>query len=167
LKLNISTTNHKTERKTKMENIFKICKRGIIAILTLCILLGIAGAGLNVTAMAAETTATVEETAVATEEITTVVVEESTISTEEPTVATEENTQELVPMMARGCYDYNTVGDCMSDISSIYGFDYSSNGTGYSCSGNYSVAINNSHNYLNVILSYNGSCIGIYTCSRR
>jgi hypothetical protein len=88
-----------------MENIFKICKRGIIAILTLCILLGIAGAGLNVTAMAAETTATVEETAVATEEITTVVVEESTISTEEPTVATEENTQELVPMMATRCYD--------------------------------------------------------------
>ena len=65
---------------------------------------------------------------------------------------------------AGGCYDYN---DCMSDISSINGFDYSSCGTGYSCSGNYSVAINNSHNYLSVILSYNGSCIGIHTCSRR
>ena len=56
-----------------MENIFKISKRGIIAILTLCILLGIAGTCFNVTAMAAETTTTVEETAVATEEITTVV----------------------------------------------------------------------------------------------
>ncbi len=88
-----------------MENIFKISKRGIIAILTLCILLGIAGAGLNVTAMAAETTATVEETAVATEEITTVVVEESTTSTEDTTVVTEENTQELVPRMATRCYD--------------------------------------------------------------
>lgn len=86
-----------------MENIFKISKRGIIAILTLCMLLSISGTGLNVTAMAAETTATVEETAVATEEITTVVVEESTISTEEPTVATEETTPELMPMMARGC----------------------------------------------------------------
>ena len=88
-----------------MENIFKISKRGIIAILTLCILLGIAGAGLNVTAMAAETTATVEETAVATEEITTVVVEESATSTEDTTVVTEENTQELVPRMATRCYD--------------------------------------------------------------
>ena len=88
-----------------MENIFKISKRGIIAILTLCILLGIAGTGLNVTAMAAETTATVEEIAVATEEITTVVVEESTTSTEDTTVVTEENTQELVPRMATRCYD--------------------------------------------------------------
>lgn len=88
-----------------MENIFKISKRGVIAILTLCILLGIAGTGLNVTAMAAETTATVEETAVATEEITTVVVEESTTSTEDTTVVTEENTQELVPRMATRCYD--------------------------------------------------------------
>ena len=115
---------------------------------------------MNVTAMAAETTATVEETAIATEEITTVVVEETTEVVEETTtVASEVTTQELMPMMARGCYDYN---DCMSDISSINGFDYSSCGMGYSCSGNYSVAINNSHNYLSVILSYNGSCIGIY-----
>ena len=94
-----------------MENIFKISKRGIIAILTLCILLGIAGTCFSVTAMAAEITVTVEETAVATEEITTVVVEESTISTVEPVVSTEdttvvaeENTQELVPRMARACW---------------------------------------------------------------
>ena len=94
-----------------MESIFKTSKRGIIVILTLCILLGIAGTGLNVIAMAPETTATVEETLVATEEITTVVVEESTISTEEPTVVTEnttvvpeKNTQELVPRMARACW---------------------------------------------------------------
>lgn len=111
--------------------------------------------------MAAETTATVEETEIATEEITTVGVEETTEVVEETTTVASEvvTTQELMPMMARGCYDYN---DCMSDISFIYGFDYSSCGTGYSCSGNYSVAINNSHNYLSVILSYNGSCIGIY-----
>ena len=95
-----------------MGNIFKISKRGIIAILTLCILFGIAGICLNVTAMAAENTATVEETAVAIEEIATVVIEESTISTEESTVATEdttvvveENTQELVPRMATRCCD--------------------------------------------------------------
>ena len=94
-----------------MENIFKISKRGIIAILTLCILLSIAGTCFSVTAMAAEITVTVEETAVATEEITTVVVEESTISTVEPVVSTEdttvvaeENTQELVPRKARACW---------------------------------------------------------------
>lgn len=75
---------------------------------------------------------------------------------------------ELMPMMAsRSCYDYNTVDDCMRDISSIYGFSYSLSGNSYTCSGNYSVSINNSHNYLNVILSYNGSCIAMYTCSRR
>lgn len=83
-----------------MENIFKISKRGIIAILALCILLSIAGTGLNVTAMAAETTATVEETAVA---------------TEDTTVVTEESTQELVPRMATRCYD---------PLTSYFGSDY-------------------------------------------
>ena len=71
-----------------MENIFKAGKRGIIATLTLCMLLGIAGTCLSVTAMAA--TATVEETAV---------------STENATVVIDETIQELVPMMARGCED--------------------------------------------------------------
>ena len=89
-----------------MENIFKISKRGIIVILTLCILLGIAGTGVNVAAMAEETIVYSEATAVATEEITTVVVEETTISTEEPTVAIGETTPELMPMMARGCSNY-------------------------------------------------------------
>ena len=102
-----------------MKNIFKISKRGIIAILTLCILLGNAGTCINVAAMAAETTASVEETA----------------------VATDKTTQELMPMMARMCYDYNTVDDCMRDISSTYGFDYSLSGNSYTCNGN-------SHNYI-------------------
>lgn len=86
-----------------MENIFKISKRGIIAILTLCILLGIAGACLNVSAMAAETTATVEGT-------TAIVAEEITMPKEDDTVATEAITPELMPMMARGCEnDYNHI----------------------------------------------------------
>ena len=136
-----------------MEKIFEINKRGITVILTLCILIGIAGTCLNITAMAAETTA-------ATEEIT-------TIATEETTIATEDTTQELVPMMASWCCDYETVDDCMSDISSIYDFDYSPDGRGYSCSGDYSVVINNSHNYLNVILNYLGKCIDVFTCRRR
>ena len=89
-----------------MENIFKISKRGIIAILALCILLGIAGTCMDVTAMASETAATVEETAVATEEITTVVVEETTLSTEENRVATEETIPELVPVMASECCNH-------------------------------------------------------------
>ncbi len=71
-----------------MKSIIKTSKRGIIVILTLCILSGIIGTCVNVAAMAAETTATVEET---------------TVTTEDTTVVTEENTQELVPMMARGC----------------------------------------------------------------
>lgn len=121
-----------------MENFFKTSNRGIIAILTLCILLGISGTGVHATAM-----------------------------TEESPVVTDENTQELVPVMARMCYDYHTVDDCMRDISSIYGFSYSPSGNSYTCSGNYSVTITNAHNYLNVSLSYNGSCIEVYTCFLR
>lgn len=140
-----------------MKNIFKTSKRGIAAILTLCILLGIAGTHMNVTAMAAETTATVEETAVATEEITTVVVEESTTSTEDTTVVTEENTQELVPRMARECgygnltswYNiaHKTKSLILSDVSGNYSavvgknpdIYYGSNGLIYLCgTGNYS-----------------------------
>ena len=89
-----------------MKNIIKTSKRGIIAILALCILLGIAGTCMDVTAMASETAATVEETAVATEEIATVVVEKSTISIENTTVVTEGTTSELMPMMASDCPTY-------------------------------------------------------------
>lgn len=113
----------------------KASNRGIIAILTLCILLGIAEIGVHATAM-----------------------------TEEPTLVTDKNTQELVPLMAKMCFDYHTADDCMRDISSIYGFSYSPYGNSYTCSGNYSVTIMNAHNYLNVSLSYNGSCIEVYTC---
>ena len=63
-----------TERKTKKKNIFKNSKRGIAAILTLCILLGIAGICVYAASI-----------------------------TEENTVPTEETAQELMPMMARGC----------------------------------------------------------------
>ena len=92
------------KRKGKQkENIIKTSKLCIITIISLCILLNIAGTCLNVTAVAAETTATVEEIAIATEEITTVVVEETTEVVEETTtVASEVTTQELMPMMARG-----------------------------------------------------------------
>ncbi len=70
-----------------MKSIIKTSKRSIIAILALCILLGIAGTA----AMAKETTETVEESAVA---------------TEDTAVVTEESTQELVPVMARACGSY-------------------------------------------------------------
>ncbi len=82
-----------------MKSIIKTSKRSIIAILTLCILLGIAGTA----AIAAETTATVEGTSVATEEITTVV-EKTTVTTEKTTVETDETSQELMPMMAIACW---------------------------------------------------------------
>jgi hypothetical protein len=122
----------------KMKNIFTASKCGIAMLLALCILLGIAGTGVHATAMTAEST-----------------------------VVTDENTQELVPVMAKMCYDCHTVDDCMRDISSIYGFSYSPSGNSYTCSGNYSVTITNAHNYLNVSLFYNRSCIEIYTCFLR
>ena len=114
-----------------MKGIIKTSKRGIIAILTLCMLLSIAGTCLSVTAMAA---ATVEETVVATEEITTVVVEESTASSEEPrvstedaTVVTEENTQELVPRMARACW--GTLDEALNYYIGKNNWSYDSNGS--------------------------------------
>ena len=64
-----------------MKNIFKNSKRGIAAILTLCILLGIAGTCVYAASIP-----------------------------EENTAHTEETTQELMPMMARGCEnDYNHI----------------------------------------------------------
>ena len=71
----------------------------------------------------------------------TLVVAEITISTEKSTVATWETTPELMPKMEKMCYDYNTVDDCMRDISSTYGVDYSLSGNSYTCNGN-------SHNYI-------------------
>ena len=90
-----------------MGEFFKIQKRGITVILTLCILLGVAGTCLNVTAMA-------EETTVATE-TTTVTIVETTVATEETTVVADETTKELVPMMARGCGD---------PLTKYFGSDY-------------------------------------------
>lgn len=67
-----------------MKKLFKISKRSIAAILTLCILLGVAG-----TCVYAASAMT-EETAV----------------TEETTESAEETTQELVPVMASECCDH-------------------------------------------------------------
>jgi len=60
-----------------MKNIINISKRGIIAILLLCTILGVAGIGVHATAMVEGTTAVTEET-----------------------------TQELMPMMASRCSSY-------------------------------------------------------------
>ena len=72
-----------------MENVFKITKRSIIAILTLCLILGIAGTCVNVTAMAAETSVNAEEIVETTSETTVVATDVITIATEESTVVTE------------------------------------------------------------------------------
>ena len=56
IRINKITISTKTERKTKLENIIKVIKCGIAVLLTLCILLDIAGIRLNVTAMPEEAT---------------------------------------------------------------------------------------------------------------
>ena len=63
-----------------MKNIFKNSKRGIAAIFTLCILLGIAGTCVYAASIP-----------------------------EVNTVSTEEKTQELMPMMASACNDYSNI----------------------------------------------------------
>ena len=141
-----------------MENIFKTSKRGIIVILTLCILLGIAGTCMNVTAMAEDTTVATETTAVDTEETATVVVEKTTIFTEEPTVNTEattvvtnEHTQELMPVMARGCG--------YGDLTSWYNIDHATKASILGdVSGNYAAIVGNNPDI------YYGSNGLIYLC---
>ena len=119
-----------------MKSIIKTSKRGIIVILTLCILSGIIGTCVNVAAMEAETTATVEETAVA---------------TEDTTVVTDETTQELVPMMARECGYGN--------LTSWYNIDHATKSLILSdVSGNYSAVVGNNPNI------YYGSNGLIYLC---
>ena len=81
-----------------MEKIINTSKRGIILILTLCILLCTSGIGAHAISVSEENIVTAEET--------TVVVEETKVATEETIVVTEETTPELIPTMARGCgYD--------------------------------------------------------------
>ena len=133
-----------------MKNIFKTSKRGIAAILTLCILLGIAGTHMNVTAMEEDTTVAIEKITIATGETT-------TVAAEETAVVTEEITPELMPMMARECgygnltswYNiaHKTKSLILSDVSGNYSavvgknpdIYYGSNGLIYLCgTGNYS-----------------------------
>ena len=106
-----------------MKNIFNASKCGIAALLTLCVLLGLAGTCLNVTAMASETTATVEETAVATEEITTVVDGDTT-------VVAKETTSELIPTMAQWCWN-----DDYSDYSDYDGLTFKNTNKGLDALG--------------------------------
>ena len=89
-----------------MKNIFKISQCGIAALLTLCILLGIAGISVHATAGAEETAA---------------VTEEAKVITEDNATETEEKAQELVPVMTRGC-SYPTLDQYLYQNASIYGF---------------------------------------------
>ena len=80
-----------------MKNLFKTSKRGIAAILTLCILLDIAGT----------------------------CVYAASAMTEETVTATEGTTQELVPMMASACDDYGYTGWASLDAAmNYYGTDF-------------------------------------------
>ena len=92
----------------KMKNIFKISKRGIIAIFTLCILFCTVGNGVH---------AAIEEDTTA--------------------VAAVETTQELMPMMARGC------GAVPQSAYSMY--SYITNG--------YDTSIYTYHEYENTVIN--------------
>ena len=108
-----------------MKNIISIRKSSITAILALCILFGIPGTCMNVTAMAEKTTVATEENIVAIGEIATAT-EESAEATGEIEGATEETPQELVPMVANGCcHTYTTTsysgGKCPTCDQSVSG----------------------------------------------
>ena len=116
-----------------MKNIFKTGKRSIAAILTVCILLGISGICVYAGAAITEETATV----------------------------TEETTQELVPVMARGCKP-TTLSGWMDKYSSIYGFTYNNTGLGYNkklSNGYYYHAYAQTNYYLLFLYDSTGTCI--------
>ena len=119
-----------------MGKIFTISKRGIIAILTLCILLCTTGIGVHAISMP-------EENIAVTAEETTVVVEETKVAIEGITVADEETTSELMPMMARGCcgdtygtYAWSSIDSALAHYnmpaSSVHECNVTYNGIHYS-----------------------------------
>lgn len=110
------------EGKTKMKKNYKNSNRGIAAILTLCILLGIAGIGVHATAMVEETT---EKTAVATEKTTAVVKGITTVVAGKTTIVTEDTTQELVPVRSGTGDQYaNRYFATLADAKAYYGSDF-------------------------------------------
>ena len=79
-----------------MKNIINISKRGIIAILILCTILGVSGTSVYAATMVGETTVAIENITIETEET-------SIVAAEETAVVTEETTPELMPRMASRC----------------------------------------------------------------
>lgn len=104
-----------------MKSIIKTSKRGVVAILALCMLFGIARTYVNVSAMAAETTVNSEEivettvdTTFVAADVITIVAEGSTVVTDDTNMTTNESiVLELMPMMARGC-GYNLPDDFLN-----------------------------------------------------
>ena len=142
-----------------MENIFKISKRVIIAILTLCILLCTAGIGVHATSIAEETTVATEVTTVTTEG-TTVVTEATTVVLEDTTaVAAVETTQELMPMMARSCgNDYDT----FHDLLDAYNIGYTGNANHTVLGSGYSYTYTKSGTYWSIYLEGPSGPIGLF-----
>lgn len=93
-----------------MKNIFKTSKRSVAAILTLCILLGIAGT----------------------------CVYAASVTPEENTAVTEGTTQELSPVMARACWA--TLDDALDYYIGEYKWEYDANGFPYAQGYNFYIS---------------------------
>ena len=105
-----------------MKNIFNASKRGIATLLTLCILLGIAGIGVHATAMAEEKLVATEKLAVTTEKTTAVVEGITTVAAGKTTIVTEDTTQELVPVRAGTGDQYaNRYFSTLAEAKQAYG----------------------------------------------
>ena len=117
-----------------MKNIFKNIKRGIVAILTLCILLGIAGTCVYATSML-----------------------------EESTVVTEETTPELMPMMASGCEnDYNHIfGNPEHNLDGFVGYYGGNQAAAYAAVSVAAQAYVTSHQITGIINAFNQITINV------
>ena len=86
-----------------MKTIINIGKCGITAILALCILLGMVGTCMNVSATEEIATVVTDEATVVSTETIIILTEETTVTPKEATVKVTRTASELIPMMAQRC----------------------------------------------------------------
>ena len=84
-----------------MKTIINIGKCGITAILALCILLGMVGTCMNVSATEEIATVVTDEATVVSTETIIILTEETTVTPKEATVKVTRTASELIPMMAQ------------------------------------------------------------------
>ena len=152
-----------------MKKIIKNSKRGIAAILTLCMLLGITATCVNAATISEETSVSAESTVVISEGTTPeteeniVVLEKTKVATKENTIATEKTAQELMPMMASGCEnDYNHIfGNPEHNLDGFVGYYGGNQAAAYAAVSVAAQAYVTSHQITGIINAFNQITVNV------